>query len=596
MTATAPHQDEMELHRSVPVRGTIQQSLRMLRPHRRAIIAMAPLLLISTLATLAGPLILRYGIDNGLQGTAPRTGVLTGCALLYLAIAAVGVALQSVQIRVAGRIGESFVRDLRRRVFDRVLGMDAAYFDKHASGTIVSRLTSDVDALQDVVQTGGVQFLQTVLSLVLLFGFLIALSWQLSLACLIPVPLFLWATLRFRRASGPANDEVRERIGTTMGALAEGLAGMRIVKAFGQERRLYSRFAEHSADQLSTYTKAVRIQARYLRSMEFCTAVATIVAVVAGGLLVDRDAISLGTLSAFVLYLLMLFDPLQTFTYLLTMLQQAGAALRRLYGVLQTEPAIAPGPVAALPTGAKLELKRVSFSYGEHGFPVLDDVDLEIPAGQSLALVGPTGAGKSTLAKIAARLHDPVAGRVSYGGVDLRDVTYEALRSRIVMMSQEGHLFQGSVLENVRAGSPGATDAHVLQAIRTIGAEEMLSALPEGMDTEVGERGAFLSAGQRQIVSLARVALTGAEVIILDEATSSMDPGTEAIVHGAVNRLTRGRTLIVIAHRLSTVRDADRIAVIADGGIAELGSHDELVSAGGRYAKLYEGWVRSVDT
>ncbi|MCU1689916.1 MAG: transporter related protein [Jatrophihabitantaceae bacterium] len=594
---TAPvDRDEMELHEAVPFRGTVSQSLQMLRPHRRIIIAMAPLLLLSTLATLAGPLILRYGIDNGLQDGAPRTSVLTGCALVYLGIAAVGVALQSIQIRVAGRIGETFVRDLRRRVFDRVLGMDAGYFDRNSTGTVVSRLTSDVDALQDVVQTGGVQFLQTVLSLVLLFGFLVALSWQLTIACLIPVPLFIWATLRFRRESGPANDEVRERIGTTMGALAEGLAGVRIVQAFGQERRLYSRFAEHSADQLATYTNAVRIQARYLRSMEFCTAVATVVAVSAGGLLVDRGAISLGTLSAFVLYLLMLFDPLQTFTYLLTMLQQAGAALRRLYGVLQAEPAIVPGDVAVLPEGGDLVLKRVSFAYGEAGFPVLQDVDLVVPSGQSLALVGPTGAGKSTLAKLAARLHDPIAGRISYGGVDLRDASYEALRSRIVMVSQEGHLFQGTVIDNVRAGLPGATDAQVLQAIRTIGAEEILGALPEGMATQVGERGAFLSAGQRQIVSLARVALTGAEVIILDEATSSMDPGTEAIVHRAVTRLTRGRTLIVIAHRLSTVRDADRIAVIAEGGIAELGGHDELVASGGRYAALYDGWVRSTDS
>lgn len=568
--------------------------LRMLRPYRGRLAVLFPAVVLGVCATLSAPLVLRYGIDHGLSDHIDA-GVLRTCALIYLVIALTNLGLQFAQIRIAGAIGEAFVRDVRRRTFRHLMGMDSAYFDSHQSGALIARQTADIDALQDVVQVGGVQFVQAVFSLVGLGVLLLVLSWKLSLLCLAaPLVPLLYASWRFRRHSAPVNNELRDRVGATMGSLAEGLAGMRVVRAFGQEQRMFGRFAQRLDEQLTTYLRSVKIEARYLREMEACTGLAMVIAVGGGVMLVQRGEISAGTLSAFILYLLMIFDPLQALGYLLTMLQAALAALRKLSILLDTEPELAPGTVPTLPAGGDIELHEVDFGYGD-GPPVLRQVSVTIRAGETFALVGPTGAGKSTLAKLAARLHDPTGGAVTYAGVDLRDVTFEALRSQIIMASQEGHLFQGTVLENVQAGRPGASPEDALQAIDMVGVGSVIDTLPEGPQTPVGERGAFLSAGQRQAVSLARTALSDASVVVLDETTSSMDPGTEAIVHRAVTRLAQGRTLIIIAHRLSTVRDSDRIAVIADGGIAEIGTPAELIAAGGRYASLSNAWDSARD-
>ncbi|MDR1999630.1 MAG: ABC transporter ATP-binding protein/permease [Frankiaceae bacterium] len=563
--------------------------LRMLAPWRGRIAVLIPAVVLGVCATLSAPLVLRYGIDHGL-GAHIDAGVLRGCALVYLGILLVNLGLQYAQMRIAGAVGEAFVRDVRRRTFRHLMGMDSAYFDANSAGALIARQTADIDALQDVVQVGGVQLVQAAFSVGVLAVLLLVLSWKLSLLCLaIPLAPLLWASWRFRRHSAPVNNELRDRIGATMGSLAEGLAGMRVVRAFGQERRMFGRFAQRSDEQLATYLRSVRIESRYLREMEACTGLAMVIAVAGGVILVQQGQISAGTLSAFVLYLLMLFDPLQALGYLLTMLQAALAALRKLSVLLDTEPELAPGPLAQLPASGDIELRAVDFGYGP-GSTVLHRVSVTIRAGETLALVGPTGAGKSTLAKLAARLHDPTSGSVTFAGVDLREASFEALRSRIIMASQEGHLFQGTVAANVAAGRPGATEQDALRAIQQVGVQAVIDALPDGADTQVGERGAFLSAGQRQAVSLARIALSEATVVVLDETTSSMDPGTEAIVHRAVTRLARGRTLIIIAHRLSTVRESDRIAVIADGGIAELGTPEQLIAAGGRYAALSRAW------
>jgi ATP-binding cassette, subfamily B, bacterial len=563
--------------------------LRLVRPDWPALPALVPALLITTAASLAAPLVLRYGIDNGLSGSV-HPAVLAQCALFYLVISVINAVVGIWQLRVVGRIGERFVRTIRVVAFRHLLGLDSAYFDANPAGGLVARLTADVDALQDLVQTGGVELVQTFLSLVFLLIVVTVLSWQLTLACLgLPLVVILLVIRRFRRDSTVANNEVRDKIGLTMGALAEGLAGIRIVQAFGQEARLFTHFLTFSSHQLHSYERAVRIESRFLRATEAGTAVTTVVAVAVGVVMVTHHVLSAGTLSAYVLYLLMLFDPLQSISDLMTMLQSAGAALRKLGALLATEPALQAGKLEALPESGVLRLSGAGYAYGT-GPAVLHDLNLDIYPGETLALVGPTGAGKSTLAKLACRIMDPVAGAVSYGGVDLRSATFGALRERIVMASQEGHLFQGTVLQNIQIGRARGSEDDVRACVRAIGAEQLIESLPGGLHTQVGERGSFLSAGQRQVVSLARVAMTGASVIILDEATSSMDPATEAAVHEAVTRLARGRTLVIIAHRLSTVRRADRVAVIADGGIAELGSPAELRKSDGRYARLEAAW------
>jgi ATP-binding cassette subfamily B protein len=309
---------------------------------------------------------------------------------------------------------------------------------------------------------------------------------------------------------------------------------------------------------------------------------------------VHQHQVTTGTVAAFVLYLIYLFDPIQQLSQLFNTVQSSGAALNKLFGLLDTKSSLQERPGAVdLPERGVLEVCDVSFSYGgAEGPGVLHHVNLSVPPGERLALVGPTGAGKSTLAKLMARLYDPVSGAIRYGGLDLRDATFKSLRERIVVVPQEGYLFQGTLLDNVRLGRQGATDDEVSRALRLIGVDDRFAALPDGLHTEVRERGSRLSAGERQLVSLARAALADAEVLVLDEATSSLDPGTEAEVEQAMTRLMEGRTVLVIAHRLSTAERADRVAVVDEGGLAELGTHAELLRRGGRYAALFASWEK----
>jgi ATP-binding cassette subfamily B protein len=333
----------------------------------------------------------------------------------------------------------------------------------------------------------------------------------------------------------------------------------------------------------------VRISAKYFPIVELAgvTGIALIVGV--GGGFVSADIVTVGTVAAFVLYLNNLFEPIQQLSQLYNTLQQAGAALQKLFELLDERPSIAERPGAVdLPDEGSLELEHVSFAYAGHD--VLHDVSLRVPLGERLALVGPTGAGKSTLAKLIARFYDPRDGRVGYGGVDLRDATLRSLRGRIVVVPQEGYLFAGTVRDNVLVGKADATDEEIRDAIAALGLENRFDAFPDGLDTEVRERGSRLSAGERQLVSIVRAALADPSLLVLDEATSSLDPGTERAVERALGHLTEGRTVVVVAHRLSTAARADRIAVVDDGRVAELGTHDELIAREGRYASLYAAW------
>ena len=386
---------------------------------------------------------------------------------------------------------------------------------------------------------------------------------------------------------------VRDRIGQTLSTLQESLAGIRVVQAFGREDEQFSRFVDHNQAQYEANVHAVRLSARYFPIVEFTNAAATAVIIGFGGLLVHWHRTSIGTVAAFVLFLAYLIDPIQQFSQLFNLVQQSGAALKKIFGLLDTEPSVAERPGAVdLPARGELVVDKVSFAYlpGERD-TVLSDVSLTVSAAERIALVGPTGAGKSTLAKLMARFYDPTEGSVSYGGVDLKDATFPSVRRRIAVVPQEGFLFHGTILDNVRLADADATEDDVRRALRTIGCEDRFDALPEGLLTEVRERGSRLSAGERQLVSLARAALANPDVLILDEATSNLDPGTESVVERALSALMAGRTVIVIAHRLSTAERADRVGVVDAGGLIELGTHAELLAADGRYAALYAAWI-----
>lgn len=573
-------------------RRVLRRTWAFLRPRRRRIVLACAYLVVWTGTVLAGPLFIRYGIDHGI--TPGDAGNLNRAVVAYVVVALLGYVVFRAQIREVGRIGEGFLRDLRVRVFDHVLCLSMPFYDREKAGVVVSRMTSDVEALSELVQVGLLLFVTNLLLLVASAVVLVVVSWELALVCLVALPPVVLASRKFQRDSNEAYLTVRDRIGSTLSSLQEGIAGVRVIQAFSREDVEVSRFARRNQGLYDAHMASVRIQAWYLPVIELAGLGTTALVVGIGGWLTIEGVVTIGTVTFFVLTLSNLFEPVQQLSQLFNTVQSAGAGIQKLYGLLDTEVDVDERPGAVdLPDAGEVELDQVTFAYGR-GAPVLHRVDLRIEPGERLALVGPTGAGKSTLAKLVARLYDPVEGSVRFGGVDLRDASLRSLRQRIVVVPQEGFLFNGTIYENVRIGRPEATDAEVAEALEAIGARARLEALPDGLATEVHERGSRLSAGEKQLVSLARAALADPRLLVLDEATSNLDPGTEALVEGAVERLLEGRTVVVIAHRLSTAARADRVGLVDAGHLVELGTHDELVAAGGRYAALFATWTRGL--
>jgi len=569
----------------------VRRLRRLLRPWRWRVVMAMVCLVGQTACLLAGPALVAYGIDTGIRGK--DTHAIDTAALAYVAVAVVGLVLGRYAILLAARIGETFLRDLRVRSFRHLMNLGLDFYEREQTGRLVSRLTSDVDALQELVQNGLTAIVQNVLLFVGSSIAIVILSWQLALATLVVVPPAVIATRWFRRESNRAYLEVRESIGHNLATLQEGLAGVRVVQAFGRETAYGMRFRETNEAQFDANIETARVATRYFPFMEFLGVGAMALIIGLGGLFADQGIVTVGTVAAFILYLNNLFDPVQNLSQQYNVVQSAGAALKKIFELLDVEPSISERPGAVdLPATGAVVVEAVSFAYGD-GPDVLQGVDLTIAPGERVALVGPTGAGKSTLAKLVVRFYDPRVGTVSFGGVDLRDATLSSLRERIVVVPQEGFMFAGTVRDNIRVGRPAATDAEVEAAVAALGVLDRFAALPDGLDTEVRERGSRLSAGERQLVSLARAALADPTVLVLDEATSNLDPGTEHIAERALEVLTVDRTVVVVAHRLSTAARADRVAVVDDGVLAELGTHDELIARGGRYARLFASWSAS---
>jgi ATP-binding cassette subfamily B protein len=566
----------------------LRRTARMLRPYRRRLLLAAVLLVAWAASVLAGPFFVRYGIDVGI--TEGDGGALNQAVWAYVAVALGAYVVYRAQVLVLAEVGESFLSDLRKRLFAHLQRLPLSFYDREQAGVIVSRMTSDIDSLQELVQVGLLMFVTNALILVFSIVVLALVSWELMAVCLIALPAVVIASIKFQRDSNRAYLEVRDRIGATLSDLQEGISGVRVVQACAREDIESDRFRRGSRVLYDAHMESVRIQAWYLPVIEMAGLGTTAAVVAVGGLMVLEDIVTIGTVTFFLLTLSNLFEPVQQLSQLFNLVQSAGAGLAKVYEVLDTDPELKERPGAVdLSESGPVELDRVSFAYGV-GPTVLDDVSLTIEAGERLALVGPTGAGKSTLAKLIARLYDPVQGTVRFDGLDLRDATLAGLRRGIVMVPQEGHLFGGTVRDNVRVGRGDATEADVVAALDGIGLLDRFRALPDGLDTDVWEGGTRLSAGERQLVSLARAAVADPAVLVLDEATSNLDPGTESVVEDALTRLMEGRTVIVIAHRLSTAARADRVGLVAGGRLTELGSHAELVAAGGAYAELYAAW------
>ena len=592
MFSMASVAEEDQLDRDA-ARKVLRRAWDTLGPYRRQLRLAVAMIVLYTLTILAGPYLVKVGIDRGIKQDDARA--LNLCVAAYVVIAFLGFLLNRFQVVMVGRVGEGFLRDLRIRVFDHLQKLSMPYYDREKAGVIVSRMTSDIDSLQELVQMGLLQFLSSALLIVLSVIVLTAVSWQLLLVCLIPIPFVVLASIKFQRDSNRAYLSVRDRIGMMLSSLQEGISGVRVIQAFSREGVETDRFGARNRTLYDAHMRSVRIQAWYLPVIEFAGLGTTALVIGLGGWMVTEDIVTIGTIAFFVLSLSNLFEPVQQLSQLFNQVQSAGAGLNKLFELLDTPVDIAERPDGGedLPSTGEIRVENVTFAYAG-GEPVLREVDLVVSPGERLALVGPTGAGKSTLAKLIARLYDPTDGRVTFGGVDLRDGSLASLRARMTVVPQEGFLFNGTIRDNVRIGRSTATDAEVEAALEIIGVRDRFEALAEGLDTEVRERGTRLSAGEKQLVSLSRAALADPAVLVLDEATSSLDPGTESLVEHALERLMEGRTVVVIAHRLSTSERADRVGVVAGGRLVELGTHDDLVAAGGAYAALHATWIRGL--
>jgi ATP-binding cassette subfamily B protein len=559
----------------------------LVRPFRKRYAVAGAAVVVSTLITLAGPLLVGYAVDAGIKKN--DLHALNVAALIFLCLAILKPFVVRTQTLFAARAGEGFLDALRVAAFDKLQALPLGFFERERAGVLVSRLTSDVQSLNELVRDALLEVAGSALQIVLTIVALIFLSPKLAAISIVALPILVASSWSFHHGAGRAYHAIRDRVAETLTALQEGLAGVRVVQAFRREQRTLERYRPRSQAQVSAWRSASFVNIRLFAFLPLAQASALIVVLLAAASMYSKGQISIGAVTAFVLYLIQLFDPIGRFTEWLGEFRQGLAALGKIVGLLEVPVSITQKPDAAeLPHEGALVLRGVTFGYRKR--PVVRNLTLDVAAGEHVALVGATGAGKSTVAKLLTRQYDPQKGSIELGGIDLRDATLASLRRQIVLLPQEGHLFSGTIADNVRLAHPDATDEDARRALRTIGALDRFEALPAGLDTDVQTRGLRLSAGERQLVGIARIALADPAVIVLDEATSSLDPATELAVETALAAVAEGRTVITIAHRLSTAQRADRVAVMEHGRLVEIASHDELVEQGERYARLWASW------
>ncbi|MFI4984811.1 MAG: ABC transporter ATP-binding protein [Solirubrobacterales bacterium] len=585
--------------------------LALLRPYRGRSAAMLLALLVGTAASLAPPLLAKVAIDDGISRHDTTTLALVVAAFLLSALLV--WVMTYIQTYLVGWVGQRALADLRIRIFTHLQSLPIGFYESRPAGVLISRMTNDIEALDSLVTDSVVTLFQAGLTLLGTIVILLTLDVNLALITFCVFPLLAAGSLWFRLVSAGAFRRTRETIGAITAYLQETLSGIRVVRSFGQEPFHEARFAELNEDNREANMRTVRLNAAYFPSVEMLSGVAIAGIILYGGYQAIEGTITVGTVVAFVAALSFLFEPIQQLSQLYTTYQSGMAALEKIFQLLDVRPELQdePGAVDLPRIDGEIAFEAVSFAYARRrrsaidsdgaatdgsddaarAILALEDVSLHVPPGQTVALVGATGAGKSTMAKLVARFYDPTRGRVLVDGHDLREVASSSLRSQMGIVPQEAFLFSGTIGENIAFGRPGADDAQIRAAAVAVGVDEFISELEHGYDTHVGERGAQLSAGQRQLIAFARALIADPRILVLDEATSNVDLHTEGRIEQGLRRLLAGRTSIVIAHRLSTIRQAGRIVVLEHGRIAEQGSHDELIAAEGRYYELYRDWA-----
>lgn len=562
-----------------------------LKPHRFGLIGAILLVVVETAALQAGPLLTQIGIDRAIR---PRdTQVLWIVGLVYLAAVIVNTGASYARVAYTGRLGERLMWQLRVRVFSHFQRQSLDFFTGEKAGRLMTRMTSDIDALSMLFQDGLVNLAVQALTLVIITIVMITLDPLLAgITLLVVMPGMIVLSVWFRNASERGYGRVRDRIAEVLSDLSESLAGMRVITATNRRRHNSIHHANVVGEHRDANLYVSTVGAVYGPANEAIGIVGQAVLLLIGGRMVLDGRLTVGELFAFLLYLTAFFAPIQQLVQLYNNYQQGQAATAKLRDLLATEPTVAEHPAAVVlpPLEGRIELDSVDFSYVE-GEVVLRDLSLTIEPGETLAVVGPTGAGKSTVAKLVTRFYDPTSGAVRIDGHDLRDVTIESLRSQLGVVPQEPFLFNGTIRDNVAFARPDASEEEVLDACRAVGLLALVEKSSEGVDTLVHERGASLSSGERQLLALARAFLARPRVLVLDEATSNLDLRSETVIEQALDVLLEGRTAIVIAHRLATAQRADRIAVVEDGRLTELGTHDELIAKGGHYAEMFAIWA-----
>jgi ATP-binding cassette subfamily B protein len=570
--------------------------LRLVRPYRLGAVASIASLLVGVGANLAGPALAQQAIDRGIYShnhlVHDRTALAFWVGAFVLAVL-VGWAAMTVQTYATSWVGRRVLSDLRVDLFTHIQRLELGYFERERAGRIISRLTNDVDALEDLVTDGVTSTLRNTLILVGTAVALVLLDWRLALAVLVVFPPMAAATIIFRVRSSRANRVMRERLADVTATLAEDLAGVRVIEEFDRDAYNAVSFDRTSKVYREANGRTVWLNAWYFPFVELLSVVGTAIVLIYGGYLTIQGAMGIGTLFAFVLYLANFFDPVQQLSLVYNTYLAATAALNRIFDVMDTEPELADerGALALARIEGRVELDDVRFGYGD-GPDVLHGLHLTAEPGTTVALVGHTGAGKSTIVKLLARFYDPRSGSVRIDGHDVRTVQAATLRRQLGIVPQESFLFAGTIAENIAYARPDATLGDVEDAARAVGADGFIEELPETYDTQVAERGHALSAGERQLVALARAFLADPRILVLDEATSSVDIATERKIGEAIATLLEGRTSFVVAHRLSTIQNADMIVVLEDGRVVEQGAHAELLALRGRYSALYEDWAR----